>query len=155
MKKTKIEPKFEYAGLGFPVILQNVPMIEVRGIWTPNIDYNLLQKVVLYALANVPSVLTGNHIRFIRAWLGLTQSEFGNLFGVTHTTIVKWEKSKDHSAKIMLSTEREIRLHILNQLLKRAEDFRIAYRFIHGLQFHTESEPIEIDSLKDLIAIKI
>lgn len=153
MKKTKIETRFEYTGLGFTVILQNVPMIEVRGLWTPNIDYNLLQKVVLYTLANLPSALTGNHIRFIRSWLGLTQAEFGNLFGVTHTAIVKWEKSKDHSAKIMLSTEREIRLHILDQLLKRAEDFRNAYRIIQSLHFLAESEPVEVNSLKDLIAI--
>ena len=153
MKKTKVETRFEYGGLGFPVILQNVPMIEVRGIWTPNIDYNLLQKVVLCALANSPSALTGNHIRFIRSWFGLTQAEFGNLFGVTHTAIVKWEKSKDHSAKIMLSTEREIRLHILDQLLKRAEDFRTAYRIIHELHFQGVSEPVEVNSLKDLVAI--
>ena len=76
MKKTKTETRFEYVGLGFPVILQNVPMIEVRGLWTPNIDHNLLQKVVLYALANLPSALTGNHIRFILSWLGLTQPTY-------------------------------------------------------------------------------
>jgi len=153
MKKTKVETRFEYIGLGFPVILLNVPMIEVRGIWTPNIDYNLLQKVVLCALANSPSALTGNHIRFIRSWFSSTQAEFGKLFGVTHTAIVKWEKSKNLAAKIMLSTEREIRLHILDQLLKRAEDFRNAYRIIHEFNFDAKAEPVEINSLKDLIAI--
>ena len=49
MKKTKVESRFEYIGLGFPVILLNVPLIEVRGMWTLNIDCNLLQKVVLCA----------------------------------------------------------------------------------------------------------
>lgn len=53
----------------------------------------------------------------------------------------------------MLSTEREIRLHILDQLLKRAEDFRNAYRIIHEFNFDAEAEPVEINSLKDLIAI--
>jgi DNA-binding XRE family transcriptional regulator len=153
MKKTKIEPRFEYTGLGFPVILLNVPMIEVRGIWTPNIDYNLLQKVVLCSLAHSPSPLTGNHIRFIRSWFNSTQAEFGKLFGVTHTAIVKWEKSKNLSAKIMISTEREIRMHIFDQLLKKAEDFRNAYRIIHEFNFEAEVEPVEVNSLKDLIAI--
>ena len=32
MKKTKVEARFEYIGLGFPVILLNVPMTEVRGM---------------------------------------------------------------------------------------------------------------------------
>ncbi len=53
----------------------------------------------------------------------------------------------------MLSTEMEIRLHIFDQLLKRAEDFRNAYRAIHRFDFQTESEPIEINSQKELIAI--
>ena len=109
--------------------------------------------MVLCALANSPSALTGNHIRFIRSWFSATQAEFGKLFGVTHTAVVKWEKSKNLSAKIMLSTEREIRLHILDQLLKRAEDFRNAYRIIQEFNFEAEAEPVEVNSLKDLIAI--
>jgi len=153
MKKMKVEDKFEYISLGFPVILQNVPMIEVRGIWTPNIDYNLLQKVVLCALANAPWPLTGNHVRFIRSWCGATQDQFGHIFGVTHTAVVKWEKAKNEVAKISLSTERDIRLHILDQLLKRAEDFRNAYKIIHAQDFQAQPTPIEINSLKELVAI--
>jgi hypothetical protein len=153
MKKTRVEKRFEYTGLGFPVILLNVPMIEVRAVWTPNIDYLQLQKVVLCALANSPSPLKGNHICFIRSWLNLTQTQFGLLFGVSHTAVVKWEKSQEKAAKIMLSTEREIRLYIFDQLLKRAEDFRNAYRAIHALDFHEEHQLIEINSQKELLAI--
>src|SRR5262245_57587377 len=134
--KRKIEKQFKYEGLGFVVHLLNVPMIEVRGIWTPDIDYNLLQKVVLRALAHYPAPLTGNHIRFIRSWLALSQEEFGKLFGVRHSAVVKWEKSQENPAKIALNTEREIRMHILDLLLKKAEDFRNAYHVIHCLEFH-------------------
>jgi hypothetical protein len=55
-------------GFGFPVVLMNVPLIGVFGVWTSDIDYNLLQKAVLFALAHHPSGLTGNHVRFIRFW---------------------------------------------------------------------------------------
>jgi len=153
MKRRKIEKEFEYLGLGFPVILFKVPMVEVRGVWTPEIDYSLLQRVVLRALAHYSSSLTGNHVRFIRSWLGLTQTAFGELFGVTHTAVVKWEKANDRSSKIVLTTERELRMVILDQLLKKAEDFRNAYRVIHGLDFRAEPEPVEVDTQIDLVAI--
>lgn len=144
---------FTYLGLGFPVLLLNVPMVEVRGIWTPDIDYNMLQKVVLRALAHQKAPLTGNHIRFIRSWIALTQDEFGKLFGVSHSAVVKWEKSKDSSAKIVLTTERDIRMHILDLLLKKVEDFRNAYHVIHGLNFQAQPSPVSINSQTDLVAI--
>jgi hypothetical protein len=153
MKNRKIEREYEYQGLGFPVVLQMVPMVEIRGVWTPEIDYNSLQRVVLLALAYYPSALTGHHIRFIRSWLELTQSAFGDLLGVTHTAVVKWEKAEERSARIILTTEREIRMIILDHLLKKAEDFRQAYRVIHKLDFSQEPEPIEINTQRDLIAI--
>jgi hypothetical protein len=68
--------------LVFRLYIRNVPMIEVRGVWIPNIDLNVLQKVVLLALAHHSADLTGNQIRFIRLWLGLTQEKFGRLFGI-------------------------------------------------------------------------
>ncbi len=43
-KKTK---RFIYEGLGFPVILKNITMVKKRGVWTPFIDYNKLQKEVI------------------------------------------------------------------------------------------------------------
>ena len=153
MKKRKVEKELLYYGLGFPVVISNVPMVEVRGDWAPDIDLNMLQKVVLRFLAHYPSALTGDHIRFIRSWLELTQAEFGKLFGVTHTAVVKWEKAREKSAKIALTTEREIRMVILDHLLKKAEDFRNAYRVIHRLEFSGEPTPVEINSQLDLIAI--
>nr|NGX49592.1 hypothetical protein [Candidatus Anoxychlamydiales bacterium] len=95
MRKQKIEKEIIYEGLGFPILLRNVPMVELRGNWVPDIDLNVLQKVTLLALAHQPVDLTGNQIRFIRTWLGLTQSEFGKLFGVTHPAVVKWEKKRN------------------------------------------------------------
>jgi len=82
MAKQKIKKELLYNGLGFPILLRNVPMIELRGIWTLDVDFNILQKVVLLSLSHHPADLTGNQVRFIRNWLGLTQTEFGKLLGV-------------------------------------------------------------------------
>lgn len=153
MKKQKIEKEIIYKGLGFPIILRNVPMIELRGIWTPDIDLNILQKVVLLALAHHPVELTGNQIYFIRTWLGLTQVEFGKLLGVTHPAIVKWEKTGNSLSKMNLTTQRELRLLLLDQLLTKDEDFRKAFKIVHKTEFKSKIDLLEFDVPLDLAAV--
>ena len=153
MKKQTVEKKIIYEGLGFPIILRNVPMIELRGVWTLDVDLNILQKMVLLTLAHHPSDLTGNQIRFIRNCIGLTQSEFGKLFGITHPAIVKWEKSENKGAKISLSTQRDLRLWLLDRLLVKDNDFRRAFKIIHTTNYSDSIEPLEFDVPYTLIAI--
>lgn len=152
--KKENEKKIIYEGFGFPIILLNVPMVELREIWTPNIDLNVLQKVILLALAHHPVDLTGNQIRFIRTWLGLTQSAFGKLFGVTHSAIVKWEKTNNAASKMNLSTQRDLRLYLLDQLLSRDDDFRKAFKTIHETEYTNKNDLLEVDVPIDLVAKK-
>jgi len=153
MKKQKVEKEMVYNGLGFPVILHNVPMIELRGIWTLDINLNIFQKAVLLALAHQRSDLTGNQIRFIRNWLSLTQTEFGKLFGVTHPAIVKWEKAGNKGSKMTLTTQRDLRLLLLDQLLAKDDDFRRAFKIIHTTDYSHSIEPLEFDVPIDLVAV--
>lgn len=153
MKKQKIEKVVTYEGLGFPVILRNVPMIYLRGNWTPDIDLNVLQKFVLLFLAHKPSDLTGNQIRFIRHWLGMTQSVFGKLFGITHPAVAKWEKTENKGSKMTLTTQRDLRLYLLDKLLKNNDDFRIAFKVVHTTVFTGKIQPLECDVPTDLVAI--
>ncbi len=53
MEKKRVK-KFRYKGLGFSIVLFDVPMVKVRDIWTPAIDYNELQKAVLWSYATCP-----------------------------------------------------------------------------------------------------
>lgn len=151
--KKHIELSYIYNGFGFPVILHNVPMTKVRGIWTPNIKLNRLEKIVLLLLTHHPVELTGNQIRFIRHFMEMSQRSFSQLFGVTHAAIVKWEKSHDKPAKMQITTQIAIRLHVLDNLIKDDRDFRMAYHAITSLVFHSIAEPLEIDTQKDLIAV--
>ena len=153
MKDHKIDKRFVYEGLGFPVILFDVPMVNLRGEWALDIDMNRFQRAVLLALAHHPFDLTGDHIRFIRSWLRLSYARFGSLFGVTHAAVVKWEKSSSRSAKIAVTTQREIRLHILDKILKNDCEFRNAYRKIQNVDFQQKSKPIKLDASTDLVAI--
>ena len=43
-KKEKLVDRNVDFGFGFPVVLLNVPMIRIRGIWTPNINQKTLKK---------------------------------------------------------------------------------------------------------------
>lgn len=128
-------------------------MVELRGIWTLDIDLNILQKVVLLALAHYPSDITGNQVRFVRTWLEMTQIAFGKLFGVTHPAVVKWEKTKNNSSKMNLTTQRNLRLYLLDQLLSKDDDFRKAFKIVHMNDYSQPIEPLRFDVPTDLVAV--
>lgn len=153
MKKHKIEAAYIYNGFGFPLVLHNVPMVNIRGVWTPDIRWNRLEKIVLLLLAHHQAELTGNQIRFIRHFMELNQREFSDLFRVTHAAVVKWEKSQDKPAKMQVTTQIAIRLCILDNLIKDDKDFRNAYHNLMSLVFKGTNEPLKIDTQTDLIAM--
>lgn len=136
--KKKIVAQYEYDGLGFPIMLLNVPLTDVRGVQVPDIDYNQLQRNVLLALGQKPLPLTGNEVRFIRQYLQMTYTDFANRFGVTHASIIHWEKSKNSFAKILPTTELCIRLCILDVLHAKDRLFRETFRNFNYLEFKTQ-----------------
>ena len=126
--KTKRAKRFVYEGLGFPIVLVNVPLVKKRDIWTPAVDYNKLQKEVLVALAHKATALTGNEVHFIRVYFEMTLENFGKHFGVTHVAVLTWEKMGDKPGKINPTTELCIRLFILEKLKMSNQVFRDAFR---------------------------
>lgn len=123
----RIRKRFEYKGFGFSVFLLNVPMVKARGVWTPDIKYNELAQGVLEVMAVHPARLTGSEIRFVRLYFEKTLKEFAQRFGVTHPAVKKWEQTKSKPAKMGWSTEKDIRLFILESLGKRAKRLGEAY----------------------------
>lgn len=154
MSQQKIQEEFIYEGLGFPIVLKNVPMIYIRDSWVLNIKLNLFQKVVLLGLAFHEYILTGNQIKFIRLWLGLTQTEFGNLLGVTHPAVVKWEKYENESSKMTLTTQRDLRFLILDRLLCEDKIFRKAFRNVFERKFSNTRQPLHFDVQKEFETVK-
>lgn len=153
MKKQRIEKDYIFNGFGFPIVLQNVPMMNIRGIWTANIKWNRLEKIVLLLLAHKPEELTGNQIRFVRHTMNMNQREFAELFHTTHVAVVKEEKSSDFPAKMQTTTELAIHLSILDQLIKDDKEFRLAYHNLLALPFSHKIKPLEVNTQTDLIAI--
>jgi DNA-binding transcriptional regulator YiaG len=109
----KSQDMFVYGGFGFPVALLNVPMVRVRGPWTPDVNFNALSRPLLDALAKKPARLTGHEIRFIRHSLSMTLQQFARRFGVTHPAVIKWESARNRPTVMAWAVEKDIRLEAL------------------------------------------
>lgn len=144
MKREKIKKTFIDRGFGFAVKLLNVPMIEIRGIWTPNIDYNLLAEGVLRALCEREGRLTGNEVRFIRLHYEMTLQEFAKRFSVSHAAVIKWEKMKNRPTAMNWASEKDLRLFLLSKLSKKARDLTNLYQKLE-IEKKDLSEVIRLD----------
>ena len=142
---TKIQKRYTDHSLGFPVILLNAPMVKVRGEWALNINYNRYQEAVLNLLAYKPAKLTGSEIQFIRKHFQMTVREFASRFSIKHPAVIKWEKTEDDPTKMAWTTEKDIRLFILDELNKRATELHRLYKTLKEEVAET-SKPIKIDA---------
>jgi hypothetical protein len=145
--KTKIQKEFIDTGFGFPIRLVNVPMVKVRGKWTPKISYNELALEVLRALAHKESRLTGNEIKFIRTHFEMTLQEFAKRFCVSHVGVMKWEKTLNQPTAMNWSAEKDIRLFVLTRLAAKAQELASLYDDLQALP-EGKSEPIHLDAKK-------
>lgn len=139
--KQKMIKKYLFEGLGFPVLLVDVPMRQMIGEWVLDIDLNLLQINVLNALIHKLSPLSGAEVRFIRKYFALTTAEFGKQFGVTHAGVLKWEKQEDNWANMNPATEKCLRLFVLDHLKSKDREFREFYHTISIEQLANPSVP--------------
>ncbi len=143
----KIQKQFVDEGFGFKVRLWNVPMIKVRGAWTPEINYNELAKVVLLALCHKPARLTGAEVRFVRQQLEMTLQAFAGRFCVTHVAVIKWEKTGNKNTSMAWTTEKDLRLFILSKFDPKATEIAKLYTELE--KERAESGPsVEVDAKK-------
>lgn len=145
--ETKIQKEFIDTGFGFPIRLLNVPMVKLRGEWTPKINYNELALEVLRALAHKESRLTGNEIKFIRTHFEMTLQEFAKRFCVTHVGVMKWEKALNKPTAMSWSAEKDIRLFVLTRLAAKAQELASLYDDLQAIP-EGKSEPIHLDAKK-------
>lgn len=148
MSESKKRETFVYEGLGFPIRLINVPMRKVFGEWAIDVNFNSLQKAVLYILATQKTALTGPEIKFIIDYFEMSYRDFAKTFGVSHTAVLKWVKEE---SKMNPGTESCLRLHILNKLGASDIEFRLQYSNISPevLSYaEYDRDPLEIDARK-------
>lgn len=141
--KIRRERNYTDHGQGFPVILTDVPLVEIQGEWSPFINYRKLDKEISLALARKAGPLTGNQVRFIRLRLGMTLDELAAKFDHKRQAVMKWEKHGPDPTQMRTPTEIVFRLMILReegvaqgQLGKALEGIESA--------IHAPSEPLII-----------
>jgi len=141
-KKTET---FIYEGLGFPIELVNTPMKKVLNEWVIDLDMNALQVFVFKGLIHKPHPLSGKELRFMRKFLDLSSTEFGKRLGVSHATIVKWEKEQ---ANISPVQEIYIRMFLFEHL--QHNDLLSLYQEIRPEKLleakHEKSPPFSVDT---------
>ncbi|HLD73887.1 MAG TPA: hypothetical protein VJB34_03195 [Bdellovibrionota bacterium] len=130
MKQTKIQKRYMDYSLGFPVVLLNAPMIKVRGQWALHVNYNAYQEIILNLLAYKSAKLTGSEVQFIRKHFQMTMRAFAERFSIKHPAVIKWEKKKDKATKMAWTTEKDIRLFILDKLEKRTAELHKLYKIL-------------------------
>jgi DNA-binding transcriptional regulator YiaG len=141
----KVVKRYIDHGFGFPVILHHVPMIKALGQWTPDINYKQLERSVLLALVNKPSRFTGSEVRFIRHYFKLTLQAFGERFDVRHSAVIKWEKAQDAPTRMEWSTEKDIRLFTMDQLLPEKELAKKIVTLYRELNQKRNDEPVPLE----------
>lgn len=117
METMKKQKDYTDYGLGFPVRILNAPFVQIQNNWVLDIDFDKYERVILFALATKECRLSGNEVRFIRHHFEMDLKNFGKRFGnVAHSAVIKWEKSGDSATKMNWSTEKDIRLAVINKI---------------------------------------
>lgn len=97
--------------LGFPILLVDPPMVEVRGHTLPDVNMGQLQDSVFALLTCKPARLSGSEVGFIRAYLRMRQVDFARLLNkANHSVVSQWESRQDEPSGMDYNTEVLLRL---------------------------------------------
>lgn len=108
---------FKWDGFGFPVIFDRLPAVKLRGELVPDVDFHQFAKPLIeYICANQEIPLSGNQVKFIRHYFGMSLREFANFLNVKHQSVMRWEGKKQSAARIDVNTEIIMRIKILKNL---------------------------------------
>ena len=121
--KTKIVKNYVYDGLGFPVELDEVEMVNIENDWHPRIDVQKITDDVIAKLAVQEVRLTGDQVKFIRSYYSMPLREFGEkVVHESHMAVSKWEKKGAFPTNMNANTEHELRLYIIEKLLSKSQE---------------------------------
>lgn len=133
-----------YEDFGFPITLIDIPIKMVLGEEVLDIDMHKLEISVLKQLIFKATPLTGSQLRFTRNFLRLSTTDFAKKLGVTHPTILSWEKEEAH---INPTADMCVRIEVLKTI--QDEDFRKFITLISAeiIARHKQAQeaPISID----------
>lgn len=69
-------------------------MKKILGEWFLDINLSILQLKVLKMLIHKSTPLQAGELRFIRKYFEMTTTALGEVFGVSHAAVIKWENGQ-------------------------------------------------------------
>ena len=117
-----IKKLIPYNELGFKIILVNPPMLTLpNGTKIPAPNMKKLQITAFRALAEKPSRLTGDEVRFVRKYMQMTQVDFSKWLNMSnHSVVSQWEAREEHLCGMDYNTDILLRLLMETHLSKRS-----------------------------------
>lgn len=136
----KIQERFIYDGLGFPVELRNVEMFKIDGQWTPRINVKKVAENVLKEFPLQKTRLTGDQVKFIREYLRMSYRIFASkVVHQSHAAVSKWEKYGDKPTNMDAATEVVLRLYVFYEIAAKkpnlVKKFCKVYEIISTMKF--------------------
>ena len=120
--KNKMINDYCYDGLGFPILIDKVEMVDYQGELHPKIDVKKVSDQDIKELAFQKTRLTGNQVKFIRSYFSMPLREFGSkVVHESHTAVSKWEKKEDKVTLMNDNTEQVLRLYIIEQVISKTK----------------------------------
>lgn len=112
----KIIKNYIYTGLGYPIELHDVEVVQFENESYPKIDIKEISDLAIKSLISQNSRFTGNQIKFIRAYFDMSLREFSTIVNESHMAVKKWEDFKDKPTNMDRNIEIMLRLHIFNKV---------------------------------------
>ena len=73
----KVVKEYHYNALGFPVVLHNIPMVNIRGVWCLDLNMNEFMRTVMIKLQANKSKLTEDQLHFLDSYKALVKRRYG------------------------------------------------------------------------------
>lgn len=109
-----------YQALGFPVLIENPSYFEFEGETVLDVNPSKLMTMMFKALPDKPVRLTGAEVRFLRTYMEMTQTAFGESLLVDASSVSKWEKTDQKFTGMDPQTELLLRMRCTLHINGRA-----------------------------------
>ena len=134
-----------YMELGFPVLLVNPRMVEVRGESVPDVNQRVLQEAVFALLVVKPGRLTGAEVRFIRKHLRMRQADLANTLNMAnHSVVSQWESREDDPTGMDYNTEVVLRVWMAAKVGQVDHLLELLEQKLKNLSPDTAREPLHV-----------
>ena len=134
-----------YMELGFPVLLVNPRMVEVRGERVPDVNLRVRQEAVFALLVVKPGRLTGAEVRFIRKHLRMRQADLASTLNMAnHSVVSQWESREDDPAGMDYNTEVLLRVWMAAKIGQGDHLLELLEQKLKNLSATDAREPLRV-----------